>query len=231
MDVPESIRASSVPRHRQLAPVKSCLKGSKKLGGSGGGGGGGGITIRNTPEKRLISPRTEATRSLFYTDEEYERFQREATSMRWLLDGVHEDDPRTESGGNVPENTRFWVEEPPRRSLDVVVPTSAVTKTAKPRVAMAPLDFGRANREFPAPVAPSAKAPVPSVTEQRHSQETAPSSAHAPATSHAHKMTRLEREIESMNMHELKDKIKEITRRRRERAQASRPYSQAFSYR
>ena len=81
---------SSVPRHRLIEPTKSCMKGNGKQIRS--------ICIRETPERRLISPRSEESRANFYTDEEYDRFQREATSIAWLLEGAADSDGGDDAG-------------------------------------------------------------------------------------------------------------------------------------
>lgn len=213
MDDGESCtRALSVPAHRTLAPARSCLKGS----GAGGKAqpGAVGITIRETPEKRLISPRNETTRELFYTDEEYERFTREATSMAWLLESAvdehvgpthrpcaeiwHDEDAvpapvareergsRTTPGYEVDCNENIAILEEKRLPHDA--PQHGAHRAEQSHERRVP--FGVSNRDTMPPAAQKG--------------------AQMPGE-HAHKVTRLEREIESMNMHELKDKIKVST--------------------
>lgn len=76
-------RGEHSPRHRVSQPTRSCLRTSN---GHISDGLKVGVTIKATPQMKLISPRTEATKSLFYTDEDYERFSREARSLSWLFD-------------------------------------------------------------------------------------------------------------------------------------------------
>lgn len=272
--------APSVPAHRTLVPTRSCLKGGS--GSSTHHPPATGITIRETPEKRLISPRTEASRELFYTDEEYERFQREAASMAWLLDGATD-----EEGVNVRRSSSadIWLDDD---SINSRVGEAEQKRVMSGRVASdderrLALEEKRATyEEIQQSVdraEPCIEKRVPFGVSNRDQNLPSASRSCNPAFSageHAHKMTRLEREIENMNMRELKDKIKvrpvifrlrarvclagccmpallfnmpvhpvpnaippflcfkhsqEITRRRRERAQATRPYAHSFSYR
>ncbi|KAG8469919.1 hypothetical protein KFE25_006374 [Diacronema lutheri] len=233
---------SIVPAHRTMVPAKSCLKGATATGKVPRAS----ITIRDTPEKRLISPRSDATRNLFYTDVEYERFQREAASLSWLLEGaIDEDVPsdvRKVSHGSFDGDLCDLVADAQRDGVATGVPFcgrathEAPSSCGEQRAASFATATAPAYQclPFPAPRATelACEKRVPLGAANRHALGTRPLPAARGvpgAGEPVHKLTRLEREIESMNMHELKDKIKEITQRRRERAHATRPYT--FYYR
>jgi hypothetical protein len=144
------------------------------------------IRIRETPERRLISPRTEESRAHFYTDEEYDRFQREASSLAWLLEGAADADGQNDAH---------------HAAADIFTADSTRPYLVDLRVADAErLPLAAFNRDYSDP--PNKLA---TVSDKPAAVAAAPCCDALPAV---RTLTRLEREIETLNMRELKEKIK-----------------------
>lgn len=193
--------------HRVLEPGRSCLKVTSALDANIEPRRAG-ITIKQTPEKMIISPRSEMSRELFYSDDDYARFHREAMSLRWLLDGATtpEAELAYRKSLGTDEEARPRASSPPREAAPR---TDAHDMQASPPPCSDEDDHVRdrgADRSplHSPPIAPVQKRAILGVSSVVSSRAKPESSAGGGGE----RKTRLQLEIESLSMHDLKDKIK-----------------------